>query len=180
QVSGNLTDSGSAQWSTGQYFNAYQFEAEPGQAISIVMRSQQFNTYLWLLDNQGKVITVNDDKREQTASEIIFFPFTSGNYFIAASSSLPMEKGGYELILKTTHQPTQAKVLSGTVSEKLETADFQLSTGQYLDVYTFQGEMDERVSIGLSSSEFDSYLRIMDSAGNVLRQDDDSAGDEDA
>jgi len=180
QVSGNLTDSGSAQWSTGQYFNAYQFEAEPGQAISIVMRSQQFNTYLWLLDNQGKVITVNDDKREQTASEIIFFPFTSGNYFIAASSSLPMEKGGYELILKTTHQPTQAKVLSGTVSEKLETADFQLSTGQYLDVYTFQGEMDERVSIGLSSSEFDSYLRILDNAGNVLKQDDDSAGDEDA
>ncbi len=172
QVSGNLTDS-SAQWSTGQYFNAYQFEAEPGQAISIVMRSEQFNTYLWLLDHQGKVITVNGNK-------IIFFPSTSGNYFIAASSSLPLEKGAYSLILETTHQPTQAKALSGTVSEKLETADFQLSTGQYLDVYTFQGAMDEHVSIGLKSSEFDSYLRILDSAGNVLREDDDSAGGQDA
>ncbi|TGO03371.1 hypothetical protein PN36_07735 [Candidatus Thiomargarita nelsonii] len=180
QVSGNLTDSSSAQWSTGQYFNAYQFEAEPGQAISIVMRSQQFNTYLWLLDHQGKVITVNDDKREQTGSEIIFFPPTSGIYFIGASSSLPMEKGAYSLILKTIHQPTQAKVLSGTVSEKLETADFQLSTGQYLDVYTFQGEMDEGVNIGLKSSEFDSYLRILDSVGNVLRQNDDSGGGQDA
>jgi len=173
EVSGNLTDSSSAQWSTGQYFNAYQFEAEPGQAISIVMRSQQFKTYLWLLDHQGKVITVNDNK-------IIFFPSTSGNYFIGASSSLPLKQGAYELILKTTHQPTQAKPLSGTVSEKLETADFQLSTGQYLDVYTFQGAMDEHVSIGLKSSEFDSYLRILDSAGNVLREDDDSAGGQDA
>jgi hypothetical protein len=180
QISGNLTNS-SSQWSTGHYFNAYRFEASPGQAISIAMRSEQINAYLWLLDQNGRVITVNDDKRDQTASEIIFFPHISGTYFIAASSSEPAEKGEYELILTTTYQPTQqAKELTETVSDKLEASDFQLSTGQYLDVYTFQGQMGESVTIGLSASEFDSYLRILDSAGNVLTEDDDSGGGKDA
>ncbi|MEN8220425.1 MAG: PPC domain-containing protein [Pseudomonadota bacterium] len=183
QVSGTLTNS-SSQWSTGQFFNAYRFEASPGQAVSIEMRSEQFNTYLWLLNHEGRVITVNDDRRGQTTngftSEIIFFPPISGTYFIGASSSDPMEMGEYELILKTTHQPTQeAEGLFETVFGSLEASDFQFSTGQYLDVYTLEGEIGESVTIGLSSSGFDSYLRILDSAGNVLREDDDSGVEND-
>jgi hypothetical protein len=177
QVSGDLTDS-SPQFRTGQFFNAYRFEASPRQAVSIEMRSEQFDSYLWLLDNKGRVITVNDDRRGQItngfASEIIFFPPISSTYFVVASSSTPIEIGKYDLILKTTHQPTQAKVLSETVSDKLDASDFQLNAGQYLDVYSFEGEIGKSVTIGLSSSGFDSYLRILDSAGNVLREDDDS------
>ena len=183
QVSGRLTNS-SSQFRTGQFFNVYRFEASPGQAISIEMQSEQFNSYLWLLDSNGRVITVNDDKNGQStagSSEIVFFPPISGSYFIGASSSEPMEMGKYELTLKTTPQPTQAQAFFETVAGKLEASDFQLSTGQYLDIYTLEGEAGKRITLGLSSSGFDSYLRILDSAGNLLRKDDDSGvGNDDA
>jgi len=183
QVSGRLTHS-SSQFLTGQFFNAYRFEASPGQAVSIEMHSERFDSYLWLLDSHGRVITVNDEGSGQStagSSKIVFFPPISGSYFIGVSSSEPMAVGEYELVLKTTFQPIQeAEAFSETVSGHLEAFDFQLSTGQYLDVYTLEGEVGERITIGLSSSGFDSYLRVLDSAGNVLKEDDDSGVESDA
>ena len=173
-----------AQFSTGQFFDAYTFEARHGQAVSITMRSNRLDTYLWLLDEKGRVMTVNDDrkggKKKRPVSQIIFFPPVSGTYTILASSNEPELEGGYELLLNTTARPVRAERLAGTVSGELSAADFQLSTGQYLDVYAFDGEKGESISLGLSSSGFDSYLRILDSDGNVVQHDDDSGSGKDA
>ncbi|MCP4547301.1 MAG: hypothetical protein GY835_12655 [bacterium] len=62
----------------------------------------------------------------------------------------------------------------------MESSDFQLDTGQYLDVYAFQGKRNEAVSVTLVSEDFDSYLVILDQTGEILATDDDSGFGSDA
>lgn len=213
EVQGQLSDS-NPQFNSGQFYQVYRFAATYGQAISIVMRSDQLNAYLWLLDDTGRVIAVNDDARLNAAindrfvflpiviksglsptsqasqpatateaqenvslaSQIIFIPPVSGNYTLLASSSPPQEQGSYRLALDPIAAPTPAASLSGTVSGQLTSSDFQLNAGQFLDVYTFQGAASQPVTLALNSSAFDSHLRVLDSQGNVIKEDDDSGG----
>ncbi|MCI5150759.1 MAG: hypothetical protein D3916_15480 [Candidatus Electrothrix sp. MAN1_4] len=67
QISGELTDD-DEQFSTGQLFDAYSFAAEAGQAIALTVRSDDFDTYLWLLNEEGRMITVNDEQSNQAAA----------------------------------------------------------------------------------------------------------------
>lgn len=183
QIKGELTVDDD-QFDTGQHFDAYSFAAQAGQAVSITMRSNRLDTYLWLLNEEDRVMTVNAEQNDQSGnrdgSQIIFFPPVSGTYTILASSKEPEVEGGYQLLLKTTGEPTKAERLTKTVSGELSDADFQLSTGQYLDVYSIKGKKGESISLGLNSSGFDSYLRILDRDGNVVQHDDDSGIGKDA
>ncbi|MCI5134256.1 MAG: hypothetical protein D3920_04110 [Candidatus Electrothrix sp. AW2] len=168
------------QFSTGQFFDAYTFEAQHGQVIFITMRSKRFDSYLWLLDEEGRVMAVNDDwkggKGRRPVSQIIFFPPVAGTYTVLTSSKEPMSVGRYQLWLNTTRVPAKTKHLIETVAGNLELSDPQLSIGQYFDLYTLEGDVGKSVTLELESSDFDSYLRIIDSFGNVVRANDDSGG----
>jgi hypothetical protein len=47
------------------------------------------------------------------------------------------------------------------------------SDGSLYDVYQFSGQVGERVIISLSSSDFDTYLAVLDPNGTVLEENDD-------
>jgi hypothetical protein len=46
----------------------------------------------------------------------------------------------------------------------------------YTDFYSLQGSAGQRVTIDLTSAAFDTYLLLVDPAGNVVAQDDNSGG----
>ena len=48
------------QLSTGQIYDVYDFAASPGQAIFIEMESEELDAFLWLLDENGRVLSAND------------------------------------------------------------------------------------------------------------------------
>ncbi len=48
------------------------------------------------------------------------------------------------------------------------------------DLWSFYGNSGDSVTVSLYSDAFDSYLELLDSNGNLLAQDDDSAGDLDS
>lgn len=52
------------------------------------------------------------------------------------------------------------------------------SDGSLYDVYTFEGETGQSVTVNLSSSEFDTYLLLIDPEGQLLEQNDDAAQDD--
>ena len=52
--------------------------------------------------------------------------------------------------------------------------------GRRIRSYTIKLAADEQVTIELDSTEFDAYLRLEDSAGNKIAEDDDSGGDTNA
>ena len=70
-----------------------------------------------------------------------------------------------------------AKAQSATVHKLgvLNSSDSQLSDGSYFDIYEIAGSAGERVTISLDSSEFDTYLGLLDSEGNLLVSNDDAA-----
>ncbi|MEK6609969.1 MAG: PPC domain-containing protein [Gemmatimonadota bacterium] len=67
-----------------------------------------------------------------------------------------------------------------TVQGRLETGDQQMNDGTWADIWQFQGAAGQSVTIELRSEEFDTYLQLLDGAGNRLAEDDDSLGDLDS
>jgi hypothetical protein len=63
------------------------------------------------------------------------------------------------------------------VQGRLETGDQQMNDGTWADVWQFQGLQGQTVTIELRSEEFDTYVQLLDAAGNRLAEDDDSLGD---
>lgn len=70
--------------------------------------------------------------------------------------------------------------VGATVQGRLETGDQQMNDGTWADVWQFQGLAGQTVTIELRSEEFDTYLQLLDGAGNRLAEDDDSLGNFDS
>lgn len=70
--------------------------------------------------------------------------------------------------------------VGATVQGRLETGDQQMNDGTWADVWQFQGFGGQTVTLELRSEEFDTYLQLLDGAGNRLAEDDDSLGDLDS
>lgn len=67
-----------------------------------------------------------------------------------------------------------------TLTGRLETGDRQMTDSTWADIWQFQGQAGQSVTIELRSSEFDTYLQLLDASSNRLAEDDDSLGDLDS
>jgi len=74
---------------------------------------------------------------------------------------------------------TPAEAQSNTVHQLgvLGASDTQLKTGSYFDSYEIEGSEGQRVSISLDSSDFDTFLGLFDSDGNLVASNNDAAAD---
>ncbi len=66
------------------------------------------------------------------------------------------------------------------VQGRLETGDQRMNDGTFADVWQFSGTAGQHIIIELRSEEFDTYVQLLDAAGNRLAEDDDSLGDLDS
>lgn len=58
----------------------------------------------------------------------------------------------------------------------LEPGDLQLETGEYLDLHEVRADGPGMLAVAISSSEFDPYMALLDEAGEIVVEVDDSAG----
>jgi len=63
-----------------------------------------------------------------------------------------------------------------TVRGMLEAGDWTMADGTFADIWYVQGQAGQRIVVTLRSSQFDSYLQLLDAAGAKLAEDDDSGG----
>jgi hypothetical protein len=89
----------------------------------------------------------------------------------SAAGSKPDQDGKPELA--ALEQPEVALQESGA----LQRGDEQLESGEFVDNYRFHGRRGQRVSIELSSSEFDTYAILIPPSGRQQDNDDNGAGD---
>lgn len=70
-----------------------------GQALTINVNSNSFDTYLYILDanNLSQIIASNDDANGTLDSEVTFIPQSGSNYLIRVSSFEPDATGSYNL-----------------------------------------------------------------------------------
>ena len=91
---------------------------------------------------------------------------------VTASQRLDFSEASGSLLAQT--DPTGNVLLE--VDGVLKEGDEQLNDGSLYDVYPFEGQAGQSITIRLESQDFDTYLLLFDSAGEQLASNDDSAG----
>jgi hypothetical protein len=98
QEQGVLDETSRVLTSDGSRYNSYYFEGSQGQAITIKMISNDFDSYLILLNEHGEKLAENDDMGSNLRdSEIRFtLPYT-GSYQILANTYDARGRGRYRV-----------------------------------------------------------------------------------
>jgi serine protease Do len=178
-VSGRL-NSDSDVLPDGSYFNSYVFAGRRGQQVSIEMTSQELDPYLILLsqDNDSLYLEDDDSAGEYNARLVATLP-QDGEYIIIANSFARGEQGQYRLSLSEVGG--SAPAAGGSTGPYILRQEGRLTPGDAIapdgtlyDQYSFSGQAGQRVTITLESREFDTYLAVIDEAGNLVADNDDS------
>jgi hypothetical protein len=165
---------------SGEYVDEYQFLGQPGQRVTIELRSGEFDTYVILADPSGE--QQENDDAEGVGGSLIEADLTeSGIYRVLVTSYEPGEVGAYGLTIERSDSAGGSSqgnwdVSRLTVGEsaegRLEGGDQRLDTGEYQDTYVFDGTAGETVRVEVSSPDFDTYLGLATPAGDVIENDD--------
>jgi hypothetical protein len=172
--------SGDQTLSSGEYADGYEFEGRPGQRARLDVSSDEFDTYLMLIDPTGRQ-TENDDFEGLPGHSVIETDITeAGRYRVVVTSYEVGETGSYELRMEfgggeavaTRQRDVVALQMGERTSGRLEPGDPQLTSGEYGDVYVFEGAVGQAVKVDMSSTEFDTYLQLQTPAGEKIDNDD--------
>lgn len=178
RVSGRL-EPGDRPRSGGGYHDLWEFEGRANQDVVIEMQSGEFDSYLELRDQNGAVLSENDDGGEGQDALIITRLPANGRYRIVARSYGENERSGfYELSLTTSTPVTRAgaggELVPGqVVTGRLERGDSLLGDSTYADVFTFRASESGELVVDMRSADFDAYLILRGPEGETLATDDD-------
>jgi hypothetical protein len=153
----------------------YSFAGNSGDRVTIAMYAD-FDTYLELLDANGRLIAENDDYNGLN-SQIDFALPSSSTYTIVARGFDPQASGAFTLVLdgavaSTSGNADIANAISITYGGA---AQGRLSRGG--DVrYAFSGSAGDQVVITMNAPSFDTYLELYDANGRLIAENDDYDG----
>jgi hypothetical protein len=175
-TTGSLTSS-DGKLDDGSYFDAWMFDVPSGGEVLVALTSDDFDTYLSLVSGKpggmGEVIDVNDDL-DGTNSGLAAV-VEPGTYTAIATSFSPGATGSYDIVVITGEGANEeGRVLrpGGTESGTLTRDDPTLDDGSHYHVYTLQGQAGDRVTISLSSTDFDTYLGLRRDGELLIDNDD--------
>lgn len=158
-VNGELT--------SGEPARDYVFTGQAGDVIVITQSSDDFDSYLYLLDSSGNQIMTNDDSGGSLDSAI--GPYTlpsTGSYTIRAASLGGSAEGSFILTLDKTD--IQAISYGDDVELSLTPSDQAL-------YFTFEGTSGDLVSISVDSdNSIDTSLALNDPYNSQIASDEDS------
>mgnify|MGYP001809786139 CR=1 FL=1 len=181
-IAGRLEDGDNILPSDRSFFDAYRFSGRAGQAVSLAMTSPDFDSYLILLDADGNSVAQDDDSGGGYDSLIQTTLPSAGNYLLLANTYESGQSGAYRLRLTSgarnsaSSSSSASGVLNLQYNGSLEDSDNVLpSDGSLFDAYEFSGRAGQTVEIRLGSSEFDTYLIVVDSSGESIDQNDDAS-----
>jgi hypothetical protein len=135
-VSGELNNSDCRSWVRGIYYYAdrYTFSGTAGQQVAIQLTSSAFDTFLYLIGPEGRVLAQDNNGGGGTNSRIppgsgYYTLPSSGTYTIEVTSYSPNATGSYTLSLSGPTIPAPAPAPSCTYSISPTSAFFGASGG---------------------------------------------------
>ncbi|HYE96235.1 MAG TPA: pre-peptidase C-terminal domain-containing protein [Rubricoccaceae bacterium] len=202
QERGDLA-SGDETLRSGEFYDTYTFEGVPGQRVTIDLRADDFDPYLILQPPRGDQVDNDDFEGNVHHSQIALDLSEAGTYRVLVTSYRPGERGAYNLAMDFSgatlaedhpghDDPGQDIVhladtrdasrltLNQTLTGALDRGDQLLSSGEFVDVHTFDGEAGEPVRIELTSTALDPYLMVTTPSGEQIDNDDAESGSRDA
>ena len=182
--------------SDGSHYHLYEYRGSAGDRLEIIMRSDDFDTYLAGGPLEGGDIDgqdSDDDGAGGTDSRLTVTVGPSGVYGIRANSLSEGETGVYTLTVEllsvgavgsaATAVGARAIASGETVTSSLDESDPVLSDGSHYETYVYRGRPGEPIVIVMRSSDFDAYLAGGTPQGADIEAeetDDDGAGGRDA
>lgn len=168
----------------------YAFSATAGDVVEIMLVSDDFDSYLFLYDANGVILSQDDDGAGNRNARIVYTIPATGEYIIGVDSfgnvvGINPAFGVFTLDLSLQGSGTMQPVETITVtldvpqSNTLElgaTVRGRFSSEVAEAYYTFNGSAGQIVTFFLQSNDVDTYLSLRDRAGNVIAENDDSAG----
>ena len=168
--SGRLA-SGDRAMKTGEYYDEFTFQARRGDAVTVDLRSTQFDPYVILITPAGKQIE-NDDYEGDSQRSFVSLDITEeGTYKVWVTSYEKGETGNYDLRI-ALGGPAAAAAGPRLERGRLASGDETLRSGEFVDAYTFEGRPGQRVTLDVSSRDFDTYLILIPPRGDRHENDD--------
>ncbi len=178
-VSGTLNSADGRSVGCAECFtDLYEFNISSSQDLAIGLDSMDFDAFLRVLDSSGMVVASDDDSGGGTNARTLS-TFEAGTYRIEATTFSEDEAGAYTVSLEEAPEPTVTPISVGlTVSGALNFSDGRSMrcSGCFADQHEFSLSSSQDLAIGLDSTDFDAFLRVLDSSGVVVATDDDSGG----
>ena len=180
----------------GQRVAAFTVEGHAGDPLSVDLRSTDFDAYLYLIGPDLAPVEEDDDSGGACNARLATFLPAAGTYRIVVGS-LGGETGSYELVVGQRAlpeargecggdpatgasiagtEPSGTLALGAAVDGSLGEGDATLPDGGWFKTYTYDVAAGETFTVDLTSSAFDSLLRIATADGLVLATDDDGGG----
>ena len=154
---------------SGEYYAEYELRGEAGEYVVIDLRSSDLDPYLILLTPSGEQLENDDHEGDASRSQLALSLPEAGSYRVIVTTYKPRESGSYDVRIDRGGEVAQiARLQRGA----LTASDDTIRSGEYADSYDFEGRPGERVRIDVSSSEFDTYLILIDPNGEHTENDD--------
>ncbi|HEY2805159.1 MAG TPA: pre-peptidase C-terminal domain-containing protein [Gemmatimonadales bacterium] len=168
-------------------YHVWTMDGRRGQRIVIDLRSDAFDSYLVLRDEEGFVIGSDDDGGGNNNARLHTVLPRDGRYRIVVTAFRDSSTGPYELTVSGWEAPPAAApgaTASINLGESkdgiLEPGDEIAGDGPYTDRWTVNLRAGQRARADLHSTDFDSYVIVRDPDGTQVASDDDSGGNKDA
>ncbi len=179
--SGRL-DAFSATVQDGRPAQAWRLTGTPGQRVSIILSSEDFDTYLYLTGPGLAEVLSDDDGAGDLDSKIDVTLPTSGPFTIVAAALSSGSSGTYTIRVEAPFDlndlPTDGRVsdLGQNVAGQLRSTDPLVTDGRRGQAWQFDGVAGQRVVIELESEDLDAYLYLI-WPGLAEPLEDDDGGD---
>jgi hypothetical protein len=156
--------------------------------MDMIAKTQGFDPYLRLEDENGKRLAQDDDSGGGLNARIVFRCEQAGTYKVIAAAYQGAASGKYELTLRENKSAplavTKLPLKDGKVHivDKLTVTDprDRVKQRSQCKLYSVEMTAGKTYQIDLQSSKFDSYLRLEDATGKELAHDDDGGGNRNA
>ncbi|MGF1583651.1 MAG: tetratricopeptide repeat protein [Gemmataceae bacterium] len=146
----------------GCHYQEHKIQLKADRQYTIEVRSQQFNSFLIVLDPKGqRRLAQNDDivpKKNLNSRVSLRVPKT-GTYVVRVTTAQGRQVGAYSLHV-FDHGPVKVKTGSLTAQETESE-------------YTLKMKAGHTYIIKMQSQQFDTFLRLLDSNGKKLDENDD-------
>lgn len=161
---------GDQRRANGEYQDGYTFDARAGEQFVIDLRSEDFDTYLIVRAPNGEEFTNDDFESSLSRSLLTLNAPAAGRYQVFVSSYEADETGAYTLNIGG--QMAAAQNIQTDQTGALANGDETRPSGEYIDTYQFAGTPGRRVTIDLTSDDFDTYLILVSPSGTLVENDD--------
>lgn len=165
---------------TGEFADLYTFAGTPGETLVATLSSSDFDPYL-IVRGPDEDRRENDDLEGRPGESEVEMTLTeSGEYRVIVTSYAPGETGSYSLRIdrgapdraEQQRRDVAALPVGSSVRSALDDDDALRDTGQFRDLYVFEGAAGDGVSVRMTSQAFDTYVQVVTPGGEVIDNDD--------